>query len=652
MWKLGTLSVAPFDWLEASYFYYRPSDLIWTDGDGKAGHDLDKGFNVKVSYKPNHEYLPMLAIGIDDLAGTGYFAREYLVSTYKFNHFKLSFGAGWGKFDVGNGITNPLGIFSDHFKNRNTGESSYGGTLNAGKWFTGDASLFGGIEWFVPYGKGLRVKIENDPFDYFDFSAGLREDASFTRRVSDSKINLGISFPLNKYGFMDISYIKGNTLNLTFTFGATFDDKLIKKNDIKPTIHNHKEAKRNFYDDLLYNLNNNNILLQTASYNKVDNLDVLDIAVTNSIYKNPIRSSSYAAYISTQVANNHELNINKLNVTHVKLGMEMNNISYFKKDVDNLKNEVPIELVFNRTTIKTGNKDNFRENIYKPKIIFPAVFQSISPNLVNHVGNPQRFYFGGLVLQHQSEIQFSRNLALTSNIKWTLADNFQPTLTGPGSDFLPHVRTDLMEYLKESDKYISRMQIDYLWSPRKEIYAKVSAGIFEMMYGGFGGEVLYKPYDSNLMIGLEVFKVQKRAFNQRFGFLDYKTTTGHINFNYNFEKLGLIANLSIGKYLAKDNGYTLDLSRRTKSGFRAGVFFSRTNVSAAEFGEGSFDKGFYFKIPFNLFSKKYTQQSFDFKLKPLTRDGGAKLDYDKRLIDLIDNTTYSEINRGWNGFLD
>ena len=54
----------------------------------------------------------------------------------------------------------------------------------------------------------------------------------------------------------------------------------------------------------------------------------------------------------------------------------------------------------------------------------------------------------------------------------------------------------------------------------------------------------------------------------------------------------------------------------------------------------------------NLFSKKYTQQSFDFKLKPLTRDGGAKLDYDKRLIDLIDNTTYSEINRGWNGFLD
>ena len=89
MWKIGTLSVAPFDWLEASYFYYRPSDLRWTDGDGKAGHDLDKGFNLKFSYKPDQEYLPRMAIGIDDLAGTGYFSREYIVSTYNFDHFKF-----------------------------------------------------------------------------------------------------------------------------------------------------------------------------------------------------------------------------------------------------------------------------------------------------------------------------------------------------------------------------------------------------------------------------------------------------------------------------------------------------------------------------------------------------------------------------------
>ena len=44
--KLGTITVTPFDWLEASYFYYRPDDLLWG---GVKGLYLDKGFNVKLS---------------------------------------------------------------------------------------------------------------------------------------------------------------------------------------------------------------------------------------------------------------------------------------------------------------------------------------------------------------------------------------------------------------------------------------------------------------------------------------------------------------------------------------------------------------------------------------------------------------------------
>ena len=650
MWKIGTLTVAPFDWLEASYFYYRPRDLRWNDGDGKEGHDLDKGFNIKVSYKPSNNYFPRLALGIDDLAGTGYFSREYVVSTFDLKHLKLSIGAGWGKYDQGQGISNPLGIFSDHFKERSSGKSSQGGNLNAAEWFTGDASIFGGIEFFIPYGKGLKFKIENDPFDYFNFSAGSRKDASYNLRKSDSKVNYGLSFPLKNYGFIDLSFIKGNTVNLTFTFGATFNDKLIKKNKIVTSISNNNK-QLSFYEDLLLNLKNNNILMQTASHLPSQDNDNLDVAIAIS-YLNPIRSSSYTAFVASEVSKNHGLNLNKINVTHTMLGMETNKVSYFKKDVDSLIIETPIELVVDRTELSSGNQSDFVNNKYIPKVIFPALFQSISPNFVSHVGNPERFLFRGIVLQHEAEVQFNRNLTLTSNLKFTVEDNFRKTLTGPGSPFLPHVRTDLMEYLIQSDNYISRMQLDYFWSPKKELYAKISTGIYEMMYGGIGGEILYKPFDSNFMIGMEAYRVKKRDFDQKLNFLDYETTTGHVNLNYYFNELGIIANLSVGKYLAEDTGYTLDLSRITRSGFRAGIFFTRTNVSAAEFGEGSFDKGFYFKIPFNLFSKNYTQQSLDFKLRPLTRDGGAKLENDKKLIDLINNASSIEIKRGWDGFLD
>ena len=81
--KLGTLTVTPFSWLEASYFYYRPHDIVWG---GKVGSDLDKGFNVKFSYKPKSTYLPRIAIGLDDFAGTGRFTKEYITSTYNFNY--------------------------------------------------------------------------------------------------------------------------------------------------------------------------------------------------------------------------------------------------------------------------------------------------------------------------------------------------------------------------------------------------------------------------------------------------------------------------------------------------------------------------------------------------------------------------------------
>ena len=108
--KLGTLTVTPFDWIEASYFYYRPDDLLWG---GAKGLYLDKGFNVKFSYKPKNILLPRIAIGLDDFAGTGFFTREYIVATQELRDIKVSMGIGWGKFVGDNNLNNPLSFLSD-----------------------------------------------------------------------------------------------------------------------------------------------------------------------------------------------------------------------------------------------------------------------------------------------------------------------------------------------------------------------------------------------------------------------------------------------------------------------------------------------------------------------------------------------------------
>ena len=166
------------------------------------------------------------------------------------------------------------------------------------------------------------------------------------------------------------------------------------------------------------------------------------------------------------------------------------------------------------------------------------------------------------------------------------------------------------------------------------------------MFGGYGGQVLYKPFNSNFNISFEGFYVRQRDYDQTFKFRKYITTTAHLNIGYTLP-MGIEANVSYGRYLAKDDGFTFDLSRRTNSGFKAGIYLTRTDVSAEIFGEGSFDKGFYFQIPMDLFSKDYRGGYSNFKLSPLTRDGGAKLEFDKDLRGLIYNASLNELRSQW-----
>ena len=650
IWKFATISASPFNWLEAGYFYYRPSDLVW-GGNSKRGNYLDKGFNVKFTHTPKNKRLPKFAIGLDDFAGTGYFSKEYLVSTYRYENFKISFGMGWGLFVGEESYKNPFSKISDSFNERPIKSDNYneGGSPSYDMWFRGDATIFGGIEYYLPNFKGAKLKLEYDPFNYFDLSALNRDDLIRDSRIKESDINIGISFPVNKFFTVDASFIKGNTLNLNFSFGISLNKELSKKTEFKPDlqyIKNNNSTKKIFYEDLLNNLNRNRLLLQTAS---ISDDGQLNLAISTSEHRNSIRSASYASYISKETADHHGIDLSRINVSHLNVGIELNQISFVANHLDDISN-VPIEVKKRNTKIISRNSDDFKKDEFKPKVNFPVIFSSTGPALVSHIGTPEKVYFGGLNLQNISEIQFNRNLILSTELNQTVFSNFEDTISGADSK-AEHVRTEIVQYLKEDDLFLSRIQLDYIWSPKNNLYMKLSAGIFERMYGGIGSEILYKPYDKNFSVGAELFAVKQRTFEQRFKFQDYETTTGHINFNYIFTA-GIEARLSYGRYLAKDDGYTLDIGRRLKSGTKMGIFFTRTDMPEEIFGEGSFDKGFYFQIPFDLMSQNYQGNYSSFRLSPLTRDGGAKLQHDKDLRGLIYNTTNYELMRQWNGFLD
>ena len=94
------------------------------------------------------------------------------------------------------------------------------------------------------------------------------------------------------------------------------------------------------------------------------------------------------------------------------------------------------------------------------------------------------------------------------------------------------------------------------------------------------------------------------------------------------------------------------LSRRFNSGFTLGVFATKTNMSKEVFGEGSFDKGFYFSIPTQLFYTDYRTGVISFGLHPLTKDGGAILNQHNSLFSILGDSNKPSILRDWDNLLD
>ena len=243
----------------------------------------------------------------------------------------------------------------------------------------------------------------------------------------------------------------------------------------------------------------------------------------------------------------------------------------------------------------------------------------------------EEFFKGALMLENSSEIIIRENLFFSSNLKYSLIDNFDDLKYPPVNTYPAQVRSDIKDYLKNFNEgiFIGRAQLDYHLSPKKNHHIMMSAGILEEMFNGAGFEYLYYDQDLDYAVGFEIFEVKKRDYMMRFGTLDYKNVTGHLNFYYrNYGRIPFDAKISYGEYLAGDEGLTIDLSRSFSNGTKFGIFASFTDVSTDEFGEGSFDKGIYFNIP--VFGNL-----INYSWKPLTKDPGAKLNRKHSLYDLL-----------------
>ena len=186
------------------------------------------------------------------------------------------------------------------------------------------------------------------------------------------------------------------------------------------------------------------------------------------------------------------------------------------------------------------------------------LFRSLSPQLRQHIGGPDRFYLFQAWLSASAGIDLFRGVSITSQFGKNVYNNFK-LLTLESDSVMPKVRSDIKHYLQDgADGNIVRLQTNYLAKPAEDVYFRVSAGLLEEMYGGVSTEVLFRPFESRLALGAELNWVQQRDFDQRFKFRDYQVVTGHVSLYYDTPYRDVRIATHVGRYLAGDAGATFE----------------------------------------------------------------------------------------------
>lgn len=575
-----TLTSNPYDWLEASVFY---TNIQGRPYPGYEYQDYkDKGFNFKLRIK-KEDSLPAIAIGINDVAGTGLFSSEYIVASMGVGNIDYHFGLGWGALSGSNtNLNNPLGYISNKFNDRPTEIADQGGQFSPSTYFSGEKiSPFFGMAYAV--NNKLVIKLEKDT------------------TLIEGRIKYEIPKSSYTYGF-DFSFNENFTFGIYNERGNYISAKFIYKNNPNNSRKPYKYKKQDFdsedtkYTKLIRNLENNGIGVTRI----IETTDSIGLQLTQfahpniNIIEEIIASASYDAGINKEIKKD-------IRIADLKAVSEFNN-SYIDEST----------LIYERK---------------KNKAFFTKTNVAFRPFLASR----EEFFKGALMVENNSEYIIKDNFIFSSNLKYSLWDNFDDLTIPPYETYPAQVRSDVKDYLRNIDEgiLIGRAQFDYFKSLSTNHHLMSTFGVLEDMYSGFGIEYLYYKNSTNYAAGFEIFNVKKRDYEWKFGTLNYENITGSVNFYYrNYDYIPFDFKASYGEYLAGDEGLSIELSRSFKNGTQFGIFASFTDVSSEQFGEGSFDKGIFFNIPIYGNLINYTW-------RPLTKDPGAKLNRRNTLYNLL-----------------
>jgi len=632
-----TFQVAP--WMSATFRYNGIQN--WNLG-GFATY-YDRGFDVRFRLLKERRIRPEFTLGLQDFAGTGIYAGEYIVATKNFTtpsfgdgafrlpgRLKLSAGIGWGRLGSHGSITSTgtRGAFVPN---------STGGQLSFDQWFRGPLAPFGGIEWQPSERLGLKLEYSSD-----DYVIETQVTSVFQKK---SPFNFGVEYQLSPRTRLGAYYMYGSEfgLNLQIQLNPKYPPTPMHVSAPQPitprptraanpaawdetwaaSTEGRHDATLQLQGPVAAALKVNGLMLESLDLSA----NAVELRFRNLRYGSKANAVGRAARV---LAATMPPSVETFRIVPVQLGMALSAVTLRRSDLEALE-FAPMNADALLAVVGINDAPQLADSAVVPQDLYPSASWSLTPYFLPQYFDPDQ------------PIRMDAGLSLNGRYQpapgWIVAGSLRHRLAGNVKDgrlsnsVLPHVRTDQVLY-SQADTTLNTLFVSRQWRPGHDLYARVTFGYLEWMYGGLSSELLWKPVTSRLGLGVEANYVRQRDFNQRLGFQDYKVFTGHASAYYDFGG-GYHGQLDVGRYLAGDVGATLSMDRIFDNGWQVGAFFTQTNVSAEDFGEGSFDKGIRFSIPLSWFLGNASRQSIGTTVRLVQRDGGQKLMVPGRLFGQV-----------------
>lgn len=606
----------------------------------------DRSFDMRFLLLEEGQYVPAVSVGFQDFVGTGLLSGEYLVATKQvMPGVRVTGGLGWGRLAGVGSIGSPFGDRPDV-------DFGQGGKPSFDQFFRGPVAPFGGIEWQVNDRLGLKVEYSSESY----------EEEAENRQIFErrSPFNFGAEYQVTENIRLGGYYLYGSEVGVSAQFALNpqrrpgnlgIQDTAPIPVRVRPARAQDAEA---WSTDWASQSESADVLRgNVARYLQADGMRLETMQVSADRVQVRVRNIRYDAVaqsvgrVSRTLTHTMPASVEVFEIVPVVEGMALSSVTLRRSDIEALEHapDAAEAIRFRRQLADAGRLPAgaaYADDLY------PRFSWSLGPYTRLGLFDPDQPVRGELGLRLGARYDVTPGFVLSGSVTKSVISNLGD-VQRRSTSVLPRVRSDTAIYNSEGDPALETLTAAYYAKPANNIYSRVTVGYLERMFGGVSGEVLWKPVASPFALGVEVNYAVQREFSQGLGFQDYDVTTGHVSAYYEIGG-GYQAQVDVGRYLAGDWGTTLSLDREFANGWRVGAFATFTDVSAEDFGEGSFDKGIRVTIPVTWVLGVPTRDQRTATIRPLTRDGGARLAVEGRLYETVRGYHQGGMDGQWGRF--